>query len=53
MVDLCFDDLHELYTSKQCEKIRKHEIWVMVHELWSRNMAINGGSTQKYEEIGP
>ena len=23
----------------------------MIHELCSRNMAMNGGSTQKYEEI--
>ena len=25
----------------------------LVHELWSWNMAINGGSTQKYKEIEP
>ena len=29
----------------------KHEIWVC-GQLWSKNMAINGGSMQKYEKVG-
>ena len=31
--------------------LRNVEFGSVVHKLWSKNKAINGGSTQKYEEI--
>ena len=33
--------------------LRNMKFGSVVHELFSEIMAINGGSTQKYEQIGP
>ena len=49
MVHVCFHDLDGLNTLKHCEKCSE----VRGSQVMVQTMARNGGSTQKYEEIGP